>query len=215
MSQELVMSAWKRDCGQTGSTHPHMFWCLVYTQALSHQNVKKKTTTILCPPPHKHHVKIPNCMINHGWARLDHMKSFLKQQLIFAIDADANAALSGLKMMHLGDLSKWWSWRKMLFCLSRSWQVSILRFGVFFFDRSRASFGYLWNSRRNRGERGIFEMTRNGTDWTYSEGNLQISLRWGFWRAFPKWKATTISMNLPSQLSCLPSQAELVRGVGW
>lgn len=132
------MSAWKRDCGQTGSTHPHMFWCLVYTHALSHQNVKKnnkknKKTTTLCPPPHKHHVKIPNCMINHGWARrLDNMKSFLKQQLIFAIDADANAALSGLKMMHSGDLSKWWSWRKMLFCLSRSWQVSILRLGFFF-----------------------------------------------------------------------------------
>lgn len=63
-----------------------------------------------------------------------------------------------------------------------------------------------WGKRWGKG---LFDMTKNGTDWTYSEGNLQISLRWGFWRAFPKWKAMTISMNLPSRLSRLPSQAEL------
>lgn len=60
-----------------------------------------------------------------------------------------------------------------------------------------------------QGEMHIWHDKKNKTDWTYSEGNLQISLRWGFWRAFPKWKAMTISMNLPSRLSRLPSQAEL------
>lgn len=58
------------------------------------------------------------------------------------------------------------------------------------------SFGYLWKSRWGAGEDSggrkkaylTWQKKKPGQTERTREGNLQISLRWGFWRAFPEMK---------------------------